>query len=398
MMIKRRALGLILTLALVLSLFSFMGTGASAATAGTYDPVAAVAYAAANWNKNEEQWCAEFVWNCVKAGGLQLSTSGLWESFRVTTGCAQGICNALGRTYSGVKYFDPLNLDSEGYARSYHNPKLNAGDVVFQYCTTCGLTPHVMICSGFNEWGAAKFYGHNPPTNDYFVSLSWSGLHKKSSCNVVAKYIDMPNTNPGESNTTNPGEEDDCVCADFVDVSTSAWYHEDVDYMLEHGYMNGVSGTQFSPQGTTTRAMLATVLYRIAGEPDVTGLSNNFNDVVRDSWYEDAVIWASNEGIMIGMGDGKFCPDNNLTREQLMLTLYRYAINNGVAADLTIGAERWELLADRGKVSSWALEGVEWGVHCGMMMGDNNFRINPQDTATRAEFCALIHRYLEDVC
>ena len=395
MFIKRRIFSFFLAVILTLSLFSVMGTRASADTGGTYDPEAALAYAKANWDKNEEQWCAEFVWNCVKAGGLQLSTSNLWESFRVTTGCAQGIYNALGRSYSGVRYFNDLVLDSGGYARSYYNPKLNAGDIVFQYCTTCGLTPHVIICSGFNEWDAAKYYGHNPATNDYPINLTWNHLHAKSTCNVVGKYIDMPNTNPGESNTTNPGKENDCVCTPFLDVSTSDWYHEDVDYMIAHGYMKGVSNTQFSPQGATTRAMLVTVLYRVAGEPDVTGLSNNFNDIVRDSWYGDAVIWASNAGIMIGMGDGKFCPDTNLTREQLMVTLYRYAQNQTLTVGYPVGTDLWLQLIDKDKISDWALAGVQWGVFYGVVKGDDNLRINPQSNATRAEFAALIHRYLE---
>lgn len=393
---KKRILEVLLILTLMISIFSAVATPASA-DAADYDVEAALTYARQHWNDGVGL-CAEFVWNCVKAGGLELSTNGLWESYMVTTGCAQGICNALGVPYKGVKAFDPIVLGSNGYAYASNNPNLNAGDIVFQYCTTCGLTPHVVICSGFNSQGVAKFYAHNVAKNDSPIYLNSSGLHGKSSCNVVAKFIDMPNTNPVQPAPSLPEKDRGCACKQFLDVDHSAWYHNDVDYMVAHGYMNGMSTTQFAPEEITTRAMLVTVLYRIAGKPSVAGLSHDFSDIDRKSWYGDAVVWASNNDIMIGMGNGKFCPENNLTREQLMVTLYRYSKYCGITADLSVGANRWEQLVDRDRISSWASDGVTWGVYCGIMQGDTDLRLRPQDAATRAEFCAVIHRYLEKVC
>ena len=178
----------------------------------------------------------------------------------------------------------------------------------------------------------------------------------------------------------------------FPDVDENDWFYDEVVYVYENGLMNGVENNQFAPNTATNRAMLATILYRLAGEPAVSG-DLPFTDVESGTWYTDAVLWAAQNGIVNGLGENTFAPMNTLTREQLVTMLYRYAEAEGydvsAAADLSG-------YPDAGKVQTYAQEAMSWAVAEGIVEGmDGN--LNPAGHATRAQIATILMRFCEGV-
>ena len=158
--------------------------------------------------------------------------------------------------------------------------------------------------------------------------------------------------------------------------------------------MNGVSGDRFDPKGAMTRAMLVTVLYRLAGEPDVSGLENPFSDVPEGRWFTNAVIWAANEGIVKGVGGTTFNPKGVLTREQAATMLYRYAEAKGY--DVTARADL-SGYADAEKLGASAREAMSWAVAVGLVNGRSAATLAPKAGTNRAELAALLFRFAENV-
>ena len=183
--------------------------------------------------------------------------------------------------------------------------------------------------------------------------------------------------------------------ADYQDVPADAWYYGAVDYAVSHNYLSGTTRSQFSPDGTLTRAMLAQILYQAAGQPG-SGVSH-YSDVPDDSWCYAAVSWASETGIMDG-SSGSFNPDRTTARQELAEALYRFAQNAGLdtqnRADLSI-------YDDASQVASWARTGVEWAVSAGLLAGrtaeDCSLLLSPGDPVTRAEFAAVLQTLCESV-
>ena len=157
--------------------------------------------------------------------------------------------------------------------------------------------------------------------------------------------------------------------------------------------MNGTTSTTFSPSVTTTRSMLVTVLYRMAGSPDLSGenLGYPFADVDAESWYGDAVYWARLNGVANGTSSSAFSPDGTLTREQAVTMLYNYAKAQG--ADTTQGGMAAQEYPDFTSVSSWASEAVTWAVNTGLLTGTNAGTLNPQGSASRAELATMLTRF-----
>ena len=178
----------------------------------------------------------------------------------------------------------------------------------------------------------------------------------------------------------------------FPDVDENDWFYDEVVYVYENGLMNGVENNQFAPNTATNRAMLATILYRLAGEPAVSG-DLPFTDVAAGTWYTDAVLWAAQNGVVNGLGENTFAPMNTLTREQLVTMLYRYAEAEGydvsAAADLSG-------YPDAGKVQTYAQKAMSWAVAEGIVEGmDGN--LNPAGNATRAQIATILMRFCEGV-
>lgn len=169
----------------------------------------------------------------------------------------------------------------------------------------------------------------------------------------------------------------------FGDVPQTSWFADAVKYVSENKLMNGTSTTAFSPNENMSRAMLATVLYRMSGETAEAGSS--FGDVSSSAYYAVAVNWASSKGIVNGTGTDAFSPNASITREQLAAMLYRYAGEPSVSADLSA-------YTDAVSISPYAEKAVEWCVAKGILSGKSATRLAPQDTATRAECAAMLQR------
>lgn len=175
-----------------------------------------------------------------------------------------------------------------------------------------------------------------------------------------------------------------CPSAEYTDVIKSAWYHEAVDYVIDAGLMNGIGNNKFDPQGTVTRAMVATVLWRMNGSPIVENAAT-FTDVEAGSWYAAAVAWAEAEGIITGINDTTFDPMGAATREQIAVMLWRMAGKPEVA-------ETTLRFADSDEIDTWALDAMRYVVAEGLFIGDNNNHLNPLAKITRAELATILMR------
>ncbi len=176
----------------------------------------------------------------------------------------------------------------------------------------------------------------------------------------------------------------------FSDVSESDWYFSAVKYVYSNGMMNGTDAAAFSPALTTSRAMIVTILHRL--EDDPAAASSSFTDVQAGAWYTGAVGWASANGVVGGFGDGRFGPDEAITREQLAVILYRYANLKGLnvsASDTLSGFN------DSASVSSYAHDAVCWAVGSGLISGKGDGILDPGGSATRAEAAAILMRFCQ---
>ncbi|PIE77183.1 MAG: hypothetical protein CSA13_00765 [Clostridiales bacterium] len=177
----------------------------------------------------------------------------------------------------------------------------------------------------------------------------------------------------------------------FNDVDTNDWFKVAVDALVEKGIMKGTSEQTFEPNGQTKRAMLATLLYRLAGEPAVSA-EHGFNDVAFGSWYCKAVNWAAGEAIVKGYPDGSFKPNQKLTREQLVTLLYRYSQYKGYDVAARAALNRF---SDAAQVSPYALAAMQWAVDGGIVSGTGNAMLMPKGEATRAQLAVIVKRFME---
>ena len=178
----------------------------------------------------------------------------------------------------------------------------------------------------------------------------------------------------------------------FTDVSTSDWFYDDVAFVYENGLFSGTDSRSFSPNASMTRAMLVTVLYRLEGEPTVTGRSS-FTDVRSGAYYEKSVIWAAANGIVTGTDSTSFSPDAKVTREQLAAILYRYAQYRKLDTD---ASAKLNSFTDADSVSAYASEALGWAVSEGLINGASG-KLMPKGDATRAQVAAILHRLVKNV-
>ena len=184
-------------------------------------------------------------------------------------------------------------------------------------------------------------------------------------------------------------EQPEQPTVEFVDVEIGSWYYENVVYVVGNGLMLGVSDTVFAPDDGTTRGMLVTILYRLAGSPAVSG-SMDFTDIQDDAYYRDAVLWAVREGITVGVSDTSFAPDDMISREQLVTLLYRYA--QAAGRDTTARVEL-DSFRDADQISGFARDAMAWAVAEGIIQGGSDSMILPGEEASRAQIAAIIQRF-----
>lgn len=178
----------------------------------------------------------------------------------------------------------------------------------------------------------------------------------------------------------------------FIDIKKGDWHYESVKYIYENNLMQG-TGDRFEPERKMTRAMLVTVLYRMAN-PEEKANNHNFADVPKGQWYSDAVAWAASNGIVRGISSTEFAPDNDISREQMALIIYRYAKMQGF--DVTNTADI-SSFTDTDDVSDFALDAIKWTNSVTLVNGTSETTLSPKATATRAQVAAILMRFCENV-
>lgn len=176
----------------------------------------------------------------------------------------------------------------------------------------------------------------------------------------------------------------------FKDVKAGSWYEEPVAYCYSNSLMNGTDSTTFDPDATMTRAMLATVLYRIDGEQSISG-DIPFTDVPANTWYSKAIIWAYNNHIVKGISETSFDPQGKITREQIVTMFYRYAVYMNYNID---NIDDLSGYSDRAKISDYAVEAFQWAVGIGIISGTSATELSAKTSATRAQCAAIIQRFI----
>lgn len=250
--------------------------------------------------------------------------------------------------------------------------------------------------------GTNAYYGIH---NEYvYVTADPNSGYKVKSVTVYDKYNDSIRvyesstanryyfTMPDSNVTVNVEFTPRVMSNPFTDVRSTDWFYDAVNYVYSEGIMDGTSVYMFSPNNATSRGMLVTILWRLAGEPVVTGTS--FSDVSSSSYYYYAVLWASKYGIVDGLGNNMFGPDQAITREQFAVILYRYAQHCGYSTSANSTLVGY---ADSNKISSYALTAMRWACGAGLFEGDERANLNPQGQTTRAAAAKLLMTFQENV-
>lgn len=194
--------------------------------------------------------------------------------------------------------------------------------------------------------------------------------------------------NSGNGNDDNVPDISDTWMNPFYDVSAKNWFYDAVRFVCINGYMNGYSDGRFGPNDSLSRAMMVQILYNIndgSYEPDG---SADFNDVAEGAWYEKAVLWASEQGIVTGFADGSFRPQESVTRAQMAVMLWRYAGSPKTSTNVL-------LFDDTYNYTGYALPALQWAVDNGIMSGGANGSLEINDRATRAQIAQILKNYLE---
>lgn len=250
--------------------------------------------------------------------------------------------------------------------------------------------------------GTNSYYGIR---NEYvYIDATPNTGYKVKSVTVVDKYNDSIKvyesstanryyfTMPDSNVTVNVEFTPRVMSNPFTDVKSTDWFYDAVNYVYSEGIMDGTSVYMFSPNNATSRGMLVTILWRLAGQPVVTGTS--FSDVSSSSYYYYAVLWASKYGIVDGLGNNMFGPDQAITREQFAVILYRYAQHCGYSTSANSTLVGY---ADSNKISSYALTAMRWACGAGLFEGDERANLNPQGQTTRAAAAKLLMTFQENV-
>lgn len=303
-----------------------------------------------------------------------------------------------------------------------------------------------ITCGGFDEdnvpyygfqssWGSWELLDDNTgqPLDPSIAEITRSATTGKDKLHVYKPYDGIVLKYNIPEDTYKSAEEDDYTSNDdlestayvdvvvegsysasspYEDVEDDAWYSDSLDFMEDQDYMTGTSETTFSPDTNTTRAMLAVILWRMAGEEAPQG-DSTFADLDAD-WYRKAVAWAAENGITMGTSETTFSPDSHITREQFVIMLYRYAQKNGldlssyltpmeestldledavVQEDYTTQGGDLSQFSDSDQVSDYAVRAMQWAVSEGIVTGNPDGTLNPQGTATRAEIATMLARY-----
>ena len=298
-------------------------------------------------------------WYTEKSGGTKITTATVFSA-KTTVYAHWTYTGGGGGGYNPPVTYYTLRFETGGGS--------DVPSVREAYNTYIDLTKYVPTWRGHTFIG---WYSERSLMNKV------SGVYLTKDMTVYASW--RVDENPGTG--ANP----------FTDVSEKDWFYGDVMFVYENGLMLGTSKTLFSPHGTATRGMMATILWRMEGSPAPKG-KNSFTDVEAGKWYADAITWTAENGIFAGYGKDKFGPDDPITREQLAAIFYRYADYKGY--DLTVKGNL-DKFKDADKITDYAKTAMQWAVGSSLVKGKSGNLLDPQGTATRAEIAAMLHRFIE---
>ena len=288
---------------------------------------------------------------------------------------------STGATFKSMSIADELAPESGANSAYLTITGVTGGKLYTQYSNITSCTE-----LSSKEYNSTKFYfsGSNSVDNLYV-------LPKADATAVIVSYT----INGSTKGSVNFKVVQQTASQKFKDVSGSTkWASNSVDFMYGNGLVNGISTkdpTVFGPNQSMTRAMLVTILYRAAGQPSVAGITNKFTDNKDGQYYYNAVLWASNNGIVNGATAKTFDPDGKITREQIAAILYRYA------GSPTADTSALNSFTDRTQVSSYATTAMQWAVGNGIITGvSSNGRttLSAKNNATRAQVAVMLHRFL----
>lgn len=228
-------------------------------------------------------------------------------------------------------------------------------------------------------------------TDDHTQEKSSDGWSGSSSSNIV---IDKDEQVENEKPSDEQNETENLVFSEktFNDIKADAWYYESVKYVYENNLMQG-TGEVFEPESNMTRAMLVTVLYRLANPQSTTGI-NPFEDIEDGAWYSDAVKWAAENNIVNGLSSTHFAPDDNVTREQMAVIIYRYLQHIGYDTEKRSDLSYFE---DSSQISDWAIDAVMWAKSVELINGTSETLLAPAENATRAQVATILMRLCENI-
>jgi len=286
----------------------------------------------------------------------------------------------------------PMSCYSEGYTFA-KGDFVSTGDTdPVSYVMFTGISAGGSLYRDYN-YGKGYPVG---PSMKFYMSTSVTGGYPITSLTFIPKAEYIGNVAMTYTAVTKAGKTSTGTINMYCDARTSAlkfndvnasWVVPAVDFTSCWGLVTGSGGGTFNPTGTMQRAMLVTILYRMAGSPSVSGLSNPFKDVPAGTWYTNAVIWASHNGVVNGTGKTTFSPTNPVARQDIAAILWRYEGQPSGNAYALSG------YTDAGSISSYAKSAMQWAVSAGVITGSGS-RLNPQASGTRAEVCVMLYRLL----
>lgn len=311
--------------------------------------------------------------------------------------------------YTNDSYRQSIQVTRDKYDRNTFSFTMPAASVVIAptytsdyYTISVDGGSHGSVSIEAEPAGTNSYYGIR---NEYvYIDATPNTGYKVKSVTVVDKYNDSIKvyesstanryyfTMPDSNVTVNVEFTPRVMSNPFTDVRSTDWFYDAVNYVYSEGIMDGTSVYMFSPNNATSRGMLVTILWRLAGQPVVTGTS--FSDVSSSAYYYYAVLWASKYGIVDGLGNNMFGPDQAITREQFAVILYRYAQHCGYSTSANSTLVGY---ADSNKISSYALTAMRWACGAGLFEGDERANLNPQGQTTRAAAAKLLMTFQENV-
>lgn len=325
-----------------------------------------------------------------------------YSSINTKTDCTPDMSYTGYVKYAGTETQDESVVVSD----TQTTPKLTAKPVIMPSSGSFKGTQIITITCGTE--GATIYYTTNgtDPTdastkysNPFTISATATvkaialkeGMHDSSIVSVSYTKLSSGGSS-GTSPSTAPTTGGAVQVSSFVDVKAGDWFYGAVKYVNENGLMKGTSvePMMFSPHENTTRGMVVTMLYRMAGSPSVSA-ANPFEDVAAGQYYTDAVIWASENKIVTGYGSGKFGPNNSITREQMTVILMNYAKLKGYDVSARADLSGFD---DVATVSGWALDALSWANAKGFIQGSGN-KLIPDGDAERCQVAAILQRFVE---